>query len=63
MRSFIMFICIVLLSSPCFAYLDGGASSILLQLILGGLAGGMVFLKFYLKKITSYLKNIMSYHK
>ena len=41
-------------SSPCRAYLDGGTSSMLLQLIFGGVAGGMVFIKIYWKKILSF---------
>ena len=42
--------------SPCYGYLDGGTSSLLLQLIFGGLAGGMVFIKIYWKKLMSFIK-------
>jgi len=35
------------LSHPAFAYLDPGTGSIILQLLLGGVAGGMVVAKLY----------------
>ena len=47
---------LVLIGSPCYAYLDGGSSSMLLQLLLGGVAGGMVFLKIYWRKLLSFFK-------
>jgi hypothetical protein len=44
------------LSSPCYAYLDAGSSSLLLQFILGGGAGGIMLLKIYWRKIASFFK-------
>lgn len=32
-------------ASPAFAYLDAGSGSMILQLLLGGIAGAAVFLK------------------
>ncbi|MEE2998248.1 MAG: hypothetical protein VX700_13995 [Pseudomonadota bacterium] len=34
-------------STPALAYLDPGTGSIILQLLLGGLAGALVILKLY----------------
>lgn len=36
---------------PAFAYLDPGTGSILLQALLGGVAGGLVILKLYWTRI------------
>lgn len=47
---------LILLSSPCYAYLDGGSTSMFLQLIFGGLAGGIVFFKLYWRKLISFFK-------
>lgn len=53
---YILPIIALVFSSPCHAYLDAGTSSLLLQLIFGGVAGGMVFIKIYWKKLMSFLK-------
>lgn len=50
-------ILMVVFTVPCHAYLDGGTSSMLLQLIFGGVAGGMVFLKIYWRKLVSLFKS------
>ena len=42
------------LSSPAHAYLDPGTGSILLQAIIGGIVGGLVFIKVYWRKLRSY---------
>ena len=34
-------------SKPAFAYIDPGTGAMLLQLLLGGVAGGLVILKLY----------------
>jgi hypothetical protein len=36
---------------PAYAYLDPGTGSILLQLLLGGVAGGVVVFKLYWQRI------------
>ncbi len=46
----------LLLSSPSYAYLDGGTANMLIQVIFGGVAGGLVFIKLYWQKIVSYFK-------
>lgn len=38
---------------PAHAYLDPGTGSILLQLLLGGVAGGLVILKLYWQRFKS----------
>ena len=45
-------------SKPAFAYIDPGTGAMLLQLLLGGVAGGLVILKLYwhrLKERTTRL--------
>ncbi len=42
------------LSRPAFAYLDPGTGSIILQLLLGGLAGGAVVAKLYWHKLKGF---------
>ena len=38
-------------TSPAFAYLDPGTGSMILQLLLGGIAGGLVIAKLYWQKL------------
>lgn len=47
----ISFSILFLFSTPVYAYLDAGSGSMILQLLLGGLAGLAVILKFYWRKI------------
>jgi len=49
-----IFSCLIF-SSPAFAYLDAGTGSMLIQLILGGIAGLAVFLKLSWKWILAKL--------
>lgn len=44
--------------APAWAYLDPGTGSMMLQLMLGGLAGVMVVGKLYLKRATDFIRNI-----
>ena len=39
------------------AYLDPGSGSLLLQLLLGGVAGAAVFLRLFWKKLTSVFRS------
>ena len=41
--------------APAHAYLDPGTGSIVLQLLLGGLAGAMVVLKLYWAQLKAFL--------
>ena len=40
--------------TPAYAYLDPGTFSIMLQLLLGSIAGGLVIAKLYWNKIKSF---------
>lgn len=44
-----------LLSNPVYAYLDAGSGSMILQIILGGLAGLAVILKLYWRRFLALL--------
>jgi hypothetical protein len=44
------------LAVPAHAYLDAGTGSMLLQLILGGVAGLVVIMKLYWQKFRSFFK-------
>ena len=44
----------VLYSAPAYAYLDPGTGSIILQLLLGGVAGGIVIVKLYWARLKSF---------
>ena len=41
---------------PAYAYIDPSAGSLLLQLILGGLAGVLVALRLYWKRLAGFLR-------
>lgn len=40
------------ISTPAYAYLDPGTAGMLLQLLLGGVAGGLVVFKLYWHKLV-----------
>ena len=44
--------------SPAYAYLDPGTGSMMLQLMLGGVAGLMVVGKLYLRKAQDFFRSI-----
>ena len=46
---------VLLLVSPAYAYLDPGSGSMLLQLILGGVAGLAVVFKLYWNRFLSFI--------
>lgn len=45
---------IIFYSAPAYAYLDPGTGSIILQLLLGGVAGGLVIFKLYWVRLKSF---------
>ena len=49
----------VIVSKPVYAYFDPGAITLFFQLLLAGLVGGLVYLKFYSVKIIHFLKNLL----
>lgn len=50
----IVFVWLVLFTKPVYAYLDPGSGSMVLQLILGGLAGVAVILKLYWRRLLNF---------
>ncbi len=54
--SFMMFVLIMNPSSEALAYLDPGTGSMVLQLILGGIAGITVVSKMYWQKIKDVFR-------
>lgn len=59
-RAFFLKVLLVTLaiSSPAYAYLDPGTGSMLLQLLLGGVAGLMAIGKLYWMEIKDFLSRI-----
>jgi hypothetical protein len=45
----------ILLTNPAQAYLDPGSGSMLLQLLLGGVAGAVVVLRLYWQRLLHFL--------
>lgn len=50
----LVFALVLGVDSPAFAYLDPGTGSIMLQLLLGGVAGALMILKLYWYRIKSF---------
>jgi hypothetical protein len=44
--------------SPAWAYIDPGTGSMMLQLMLGGVAGALVVGKLYLKRATDFFRHL-----
>jgi hypothetical protein len=44
------------LSGPAHAYIDPSAGSVLLQLLLGGIAGVLVALRLYWNRLTGFFR-------
>ena len=52
----ILLLSVLVVSGPVHAYLDPGTGSLLLQGLLGGIAGAAVFIRVYWHKLTSFFK-------
>ncbi len=50
----LLFASVLRVDAPAYAYLDPGTGSMLLQLLLGGVAGAMVVGKLYWQRITAF---------
>ena len=48
----------IFLSNPAHAYLDPGSGSFIFQLAIGAILGGLVTIKFYFRKIKSFITGI-----
>ena len=47
--------CVVLRAAPAAAYVDGGSGSLLLQLLLAGIAGASVMVRLYWSRLMQRL--------
>lgn len=56
MKYLVFVLILVLFNSQAHAYLDGGTGSMILQLLLGGIAGVGCIIKLYWYKIKSFFK-------
>ena len=63
MKIIIISIIFALISKPAFAYFDPGAISLFFQLLLAGIVGAFVFLKFYYLTIIDFIKKIFKTKK
>ncbi|MGH6922687.1 MAG: hypothetical protein ACRED5_02860 [Propylenella sp.] len=45
-------------AAPAFAYIDPGTGSMMLQLMLGGVAGALVVGKLYLHRAREFFRNV-----
>ena len=45
-----------LLASPAFAYVDPGTAGMVMQLLLGGIAGAIVLLKLYWSNVKNFFR-------
>ena len=50
----------LLLTGPAWAYLDPGTGSMMLQLLLGGVAGAMVVGKLYWQRLREFVTSLFS---
>jgi hypothetical protein len=51
--AFLAFVCLLALSKSAFAYLDPGSGSIVLQVLLGGVAGFILIVKLFWHRILA----------
>ncbi len=47
---------LIAMTAPAYAYLDPGAATMMLQLVLGAVAGGLVILKLYWARARAFFK-------
>ncbi len=53
------FLIVSLAAKPAYAYLDPGTGSMILQLLLGGVAGALMVGKLYYQKIRSFFAGLL----
>ena len=63
MKITLIFLIFVLISKPSFAYFDPGAITLFFQLLLAGIVGAFVYLKFYSIKILDFIRNLFKNKK
>lgn len=52
---FFSLVVVFVFSAPAFSYLDGGTGSLILQFVIGGIAGVLIFLKMWWGKIRDVI--------
>ena len=57
MKTLTIFLFTVFVAGPAHAYLDPGTGSIILQAIVGSIAGAFVVIKIYWYRIKNFFKN------
>ena len=50
---------LLLPAQNAYAYLDPGTGSIILQALIGGIAGGLLFIKIYWARTKSYFQGLL----
>lgn len=50
-------VCFVAMPTDAHAYLDPGTGSMIIQMIIGAIAAGLLTMKFYWHKITTFFKD------
>jgi hypothetical protein len=59
LQTFLMItVMVVLLSPTCYAYLDAGTGSIILQALIAGIVGSLFAIKIFWQKIKAFFKKI-----
>lgn len=54
----VLYLVVLLTAKPAYAYLDPGTGSMILQLLLGGVAGALMVGKLYFGKIQSFVAGL-----
>jgi len=50
-------LCLAAMPTAAHAYLDPGTGSMIIQMIIGGIAAGLLTLKFYWHKVTAFFRS------
>jgi hypothetical protein len=53
----LLVICFVAMPTTAYAYLDPGTGSMIIQMVIGAIAAGLLTLKFYWHKITTFFRD------
>jgi len=56
----IVIVVLVFFAHPAYAYLDAGSASMIIQMILAGIVGAAVTIKFYWQKICKFTRELFS---
>ena len=54
-RIFLALVIVLAASRPAYAYLDPGSGSMMVQLLLGGVAGAVVIVRLYWARLLTWL--------